>query len=116
VGAGQSAKEVVDRRAFLPPRFQLGQSQMSVNGVKVGVGRNDVNMIPFNECGTANLLDWESGVRLQQFRQVALMIGREVYHDHECQIAIGWYVFQKYLKRRQSAGRGSDSNHGRLRL
>ena len=63
--AGERGEEMVDRRTFLPPFLKLGQPQVGVDRVEVGVRRNDVHMIRLEKSRVAYLLDRKPCVRLQ---------------------------------------------------
>ena len=71
-------------------------------------------MIRFEKSGVAHLLDRKPCVRLQQFREVTLMIRRKVNNHDEGETAVRRYVLEKCLERRESPGRCADSNNGRL--
>jgi hypothetical protein len=89
---------MVDRRPFLPPLFQLGEPQMGIDCVQIRIGRNDVNMVPLESRCVAYLLNRKAHMRLQQLREVALMVGRKMNYHHEREAAVRRYVFEKYLE------------------
>src|SRR5215469_4845033 len=89
---------------------------MGVDRVEIGIGRNDISVIALEERRLGDLLDGKSDVRLQQLREVTLMVGRKMNHHNEREAAILGYVFEKYLERRQSPRGRSDPYDGRFRF
>jgi hypothetical protein len=66
--------------------------------------------------GLFDLLDEHLGVPLQEVRQPAFVLGREVLHDHEGHVETGRQRLEEGLQRPDPAGRGADPDDGKALL
>ncbi len=114
----QRAEEEVDRQALAARRRGLEQVQLAVQEGHVAVGRNDVGAVRPHHHAVLDLEDLHAGVALDQIGEDALVVGREVLHQHEghAGIRVGRDGGEERLEGRQTAGRGADADDGEGRL
>ena len=67
--------EVIDRAFFVALLLQSGEPQVRIDRIQERTRWNDVNAIGFERNRRAHLLYGNIRIRLDQFRQVAVMAG-----------------------------------------
>jgi hypothetical protein len=98
VRLGQSSKEMIDRRSFLPAILQLREPQVGIDRAEIRVGRDDIKMVRFQGRGFSDLFNRETNEGLQKFCKMTLVVRRQVHHDHEGQTAVVGNIAEEFFK------------------
>ena len=114
---GQRAEEEIDRQALTPRRRGLQQLQAPVDECHVAVGRDDVSAVGLHHHAVLNLENLHPGVAPHQFAEQALVVRRQVLHQHEGHAGVGvsGHAGEKSLEGRQTTGRSADADHREIR-
>src|SRR5690606_31160397 len=107
------AEEVVDRGAKSALLLEFRQPEMAVDRREVSVGRDDVDAIRLERDRLDDLLDRHPHVRLENLREVALVLGRQVDHDHVRESAVRRNPGEELPQRRQPSCRRPDPDDSR---
>ena len=99
------SKEMVDGSPFSALLFELGKPQVRINRAQVRIRRDYINVIGLDRDGARHLLHWDLDVRLQEIRQMTLVLRREVHDDDESQTAVGRHMTKEGFERVETAGR-----------
>jgi hypothetical protein len=111
---GQRAEEGIDdvRSALLRcPLFDKEGSRAKLDPLP---RLKNIKMIRFRSCFVDHRLHWYVSKSLQDFREIALLIGSQVRHEHKRHAGVRLKVLQDFPEGRQPSGRRPKS-HNRVR-
>ena len=110
---GQRGEEGIDRPAMLARRRRLAYLQHAVGDGQRGIRRNHIDMPRLDAHAVRCLQHRHAGAAADQLRQQAVVVRRQVLHQHEGQFAVRRHVREKRLECFQASGRGTDADdHG----
>jgi CheB methylesterase len=104
--AADKANLGVDAIVFCGPSRH---DEVGFREAKTGVRRNDIDIVRFDGHAVGDLPDLHLCLSFQQFRQDAIVVGRQVQYDDESGPCIDGQVFQQLKDCLQSACGGTDS-------
>ena len=111
----QRTEEEVDRQSMAARGARLKHLQRTVKEGDIGIRRDDVGAVGLHDHTVLDFIDLHAGVAPNEVGKNALVIRRQVLHQHErhAGFTIGGHSREKRFKGRQSAGRGTDTNDGK---
>ena len=113
---GQGSQEMIDghvRPRRLIPRAQF---QHSISNGQLGVGRYDIDVVPFYRQSIAGLPDRHPGSTSQDLAQAAFVCRIEVLDEYDGKARISRQTTQQKPKCLQSTGGSADANRPKRRL
>ena len=110
---GQRGEEGIDRPTMLARRRRLAYLQHAIGDGQRGIRRNHIDMPRLDSHAVRCLQHRHGGAAADQLRQQAVVVWRQVLHQHESQLAVRRHVREKRLECFQASGRGTDADdHG----
>ena len=110
----QPAKEKINRSApFLSADIRL-DDDMTVEYFQVLVRRHDVDVIRLDLHPFINLFYGNLRRRLQNFRQMTFVVGRQMQNNDICHARIGGNIFKKLLESLNAARRRADADDEKI--
>ncbi len=116
VGIGQGAKEHVDGDAPAAVGRDVGAVQIAVRRGDRLAGRDDVDVVGLDPRRVAHLVHRHGRRALQDRRQQALVVDREVHDDDEGEAGLGRRRFEESLQGGDSARRSAEADHRQHRV
>ena len=115
---GERAEKEIDRQALAAGRGGLEQLQRAVEEGHVAIGRDDVGAVGLDDHAVLDFEHLHAGVAPDQVGEDALVIGREVLHQHEshARVDFGRHAGEEGLERGETAGGGADADDGERRM
>jgi hypothetical protein len=111
---GQRPKQHVNRGTSPARCLKGGSDQMAIGNREGLVGRDDVDMVRFHAHAPAHLRHREGGMRLQDLRQVALVLGRQVDDHDEDHARAGRQRGKEGLECPDATGRSAEADDHRV--
>ena len=111
----QRAKQEIDWQAVPARRGGCQQLQRAVQKRHVAVRRDDVGAVHLHLHAVLHLKHLHAGVALDQRRQNALVVRRQMLNQHKGHAGVGGggHAREKRLKRRQTTGRCTNAHNGK---
>ena len=107
----QRTEEEVDLRARAGRHLKCGQVQVFVVHQEAPAGRDHIHLVGLHRHPPGHLLHRHLRAGLQQFRQAAVVFGREVDHHDKRQTRSGGQGAEERLQRAQTPGRSADADN-----
>src|SRR5262249_35965701 len=111
---GERSQKMIDRRTLDTPTLQLRQTQVGVDGIEVGIGRNHVDVVRLQRSGLHHLTHRHLRVRLQRLHEVALVLGRKMHYHHTRKTRFRGHATEEGAQRFQAAGGCADTDDAEI--
>ena len=112
VRVGQGAKEQVDGDAAAALGGDVGAGEVAVDRLQRLAGRDDVDVVRLHAHRSRDLLDRHLRRALQDLRQHAFVLGRQVHHHHEDHAGIDRRGAEEALQRGNAARGAAEADRG----
>ena len=108
---GERTKESIDGRGAPSVRIGVDEPEFAVVDLQVLARRDHIHVVCLDDRVILNLRHRQLRLRLDQLRQLALVIRREVLDEHERHVRLRRQRREERLERPQPAGRRADPDH-----